>query len=143
MTAKRILPLLVLLLVAVHAAAADSAVLAVKVVGVVAGQGQVNVSLFESPATYLKQPLLERRQRAGDGDTVVVSIEGLTPGDYAVSVFYDLDGDGEMATRMFGIPKEPVGFSNDARGKFGPAKWKDSHFTLDGDLQITVNLETP
>lgn len=143
MTPLRTLPIFVLLLVAVDAAAAERAVLTVKVVGVEPGRGHVNVSLFEGPETYMDQPLQQRRQPAGDSESVEVSIEDLAPGNYAVSVFYDQDDDGEMDTRMFGIPKEPVGFSNDPRGRFGPPKWEDSQFTMDGDLQITVNLVTP
>ena len=38
-----------------------------------------------------------------------------------------------METELFqetllGIPKEPFGFSNDAKGKFGPPKWQDAVF---------------
>ena len=46
------------------------------------------------------------------------------PGTYAVAVHHDEDGDGEMDTGLFGIPSEPHGFSNNARGRFGPPSWR-------------------
>ena len=132
-----------LLLGPIHTAFADTANLIVTVVGVSPNQGAVNVRVFDSPQTYLDKALLELQERPGDSDSVDLLIEDLAHGDYALSVHYDADDDGIMDTRIFGIPKEPVGFSNDARGRFGPAKWEDSRFTLDQDMQIRVNLVTP
>ncbi len=114
--------------------------LGVVVAGVIPQQGQVVVSLFNEKKAWLKNPVLARKKDAGEGDSVEVHFPGLAAGDYALSVFYDQDGNGEMATGMFGIPKEPVGFSNDARRKFGPAKWKQTRFELTEDTTVTVNL---
>jgi uncharacterized protein (DUF2141 family) len=80
------------------------------------------------------------REEVGDGESLIVVFPGLDEGQYAVSVVYDQDSDGKMATGMFGIPKEPVGFSNNARGKFGPAKWKQTHFYLAGDMRISIQV---
>lgn len=38
----------------------------------------------------------------------------------AIAVFQDLDGNGQLSKSGFGIPNEPYGFSNNARGSFGP-----------------------
>jgi uncharacterized protein (DUF2141 family) len=41
-----------------------------------------------------------------------------------------------------GIPKEPFGASNDARGRFGPPKFDDARFQVDGGVvELTVNLQ--
>ena len=69
-----------------------------------------------------------------------VIFDGLEPGTYGASVYYDLVNDGELDTGVFRIPKEPVGFSNNVKGSFGPAKWKKTRFELEQDLQIVVNL---
>ncbi|MCC5886583.1 MAG: DUF2141 domain-containing protein [Gammaproteobacteria bacterium] len=48
------------------------------------------------------------------------TLHDLESGRYLARVHHDLDGDGEMATNLVGMPQEPWGVSNDARGRFGP-----------------------
>ena len=44
----------------------------------------------------------------------------LPAGPYAVAAFHDLNGNGKLDRTALGPPAEPYGFSNDARGNFGP-----------------------
>ena len=63
-------------------------------------------------------------------------------GEYAVKLYHDVNGDGEMNTNPFGMPVEPFAFSNDAKGRFGPAKWDAAKFTVGADAvthTITMN----
>ena len=53
--------------------------------------------------------------------------------EYAVHVFHDLDSNGKMKTNFIGIPREPTGVSNEAKGKFGPPKFKDAKFAVTGE----------
>ncbi len=63
-------------------------------------------------------------------------------GTYAVKVFQDLDNDGELDRGALGRPTEPYGFSNDARGRFGPPSWQEAHFEIDRpELRIEIGLE--
>ena len=59
-------------------------------------------------------------------------------GSYAISGFQDFDGNGIMSGNFLGIPKEPFGFSNNARGKFGPPKWKDAVFIFNTPNQEVI-----
>ena len=43
---------------------------------------------------------------------------------------HDENGNGELDANFVGIPKEPWGFSNNAKGKFGPPKWEDVQFSI-------------
>ena len=49
-------------------------------------------------------------------------------GEYAIAGFQDLDGNGVLSGNFLGIPKEPVGFSRNAKVRFGPPKWNDAVF---------------
>ena len=49
-------------------------------------------------------------------------------GEYAIAGFQDLDGNGVLTGNFLGIPREPVGFSGDAKIRFGPPKWNDAVF---------------
>ncbi len=140
---SRIVLVLLFLLLPLTAGAGEIVNLTVRVQEVTPGQGEVEVTLYADEDGWMKNPFRVVRQPVGDTKWVDVLIPDLAPGDYAASVYYDADADGELDSGMFRIPKEPVGFSNDARGRFGPAKWKAARFALDGDLRITVNVVVP
>lgn len=75
--------------------------------------------------------------RAGDA----ITVELLLPaGEYALSVFQDVDDDGKLARNFIGIPKEPAGLSNNLRPKFGPPRWKDAKFAV-GDGVTVQEIE--
>ncbi len=137
---SRILTTLVFFLVLANAHADETVTLTITATGLTPQQGQIFVSLFDEEKQYLKKPLMRLNESVKDSDTLDVEFNDLKPGDYAVSIFYDEDNDGELDTGMFRIPKEPVGFSNNARGKFGPAKWKHTNFQVDQDTHITIQL---
>jgi uncharacterized protein (DUF2141 family) len=67
---------------------------------------------------------------------------GVKPGVYAVAVFHDENDNGKLDTGFLGIPSEPTGASNDARGSMGPPSFKDAQFHYDGGpLVLPVKLE--
>tara|TARA_B100001057_G_scaffold102599_1_gene99885 strand:+ start:8087 stop:8533 length:447 start_codon:yes stop_codon:yes gene_type:complete len=63
-------------------------------------------------------------------------------GEYAIAGFQDLDGNGVLSGNFLGIPKEPVGFSGDAKVRFGPPKWNDAVFQFKKeDQQVLIYLD--
>ena len=52
--------------------------------------------------------------------------EDLPFGEYAIRLFHDENMDGELNSNFLGIPTEDYGFSNNARGTFGPADYDDA-----------------
>jgi uncharacterized protein (DUF2141 family) len=66
----------------------------------------------------------------------------LEPGEYAVAVYHDINANSKLDTRMFGIPKEPYGFSNNFRPKFSAPTFKDCQITVGaGEKAITIKVE--
>ena len=55
-------------------------------------------------------------------------------------MFYDQNGNGKIDRALFGIPKEGVGFSNDAKIRLAPPKWEEAVFDYDGQEQ-TIRLK--
>ena len=53
----------------------------------------------------------------------------LEPGNYAVAVVHDVNGNGEVDLNGFGIPKEPIGFSNDPV-LLGKPTYEDTNFEV-------------
>ena len=65
----------------------------------------------------------------------------LSPGSYAIRIFHDVDGDGELGTTLLGIPSEPWGTSNNAVGSFGPPKWHAVKFEIGDEAETqSINL---
>lgn len=56
-------------------------------------------------------------------------------GRYAVQAFLDENDNGKVDRALFGIPKEGVGFSNDAKITLGPPKFAEAAFDYDGGLK--------
>ena len=75
----------------------------------------------------------------GDSITCVFKRTGL--GEYAASVFLDINGNGKLDTNAIGSPKEPWGVSQNAKSKrFGPPLYKDAQFTYRGGA-VTIPIE--
>lgn len=94
-------------------------------------QGEVRIAVFNSEASYHeKEEPLHAVVLPVDAKTLTWDEEKLPYGEYAIAVYHDKNTNGELDSNILGIPKEAYGFSNDARGRFGPASWKDAHFTI-------------
>ena len=61
---------------------------------------------------------------------VTVRIAGVPPGTYAAQAYQDENDNGKLDRTLFGIPKEGLGFSNDAPMRFGPPSFADAAFTV-------------
>ena len=75
--------------------------------------------------------------------SVAFSFSGLAAGRYALAVIHDLDGDGGLTQNLLKIPTEPYGFSNNARGMFGPPEFTAAAFSVpdEGEVAVEVTLK--
>lgn len=91
-------------------------------------EGAVRVALFESETGFPGEPehALLRGVATMEGNAATYQFEPVPCGRYAVSVFHDENGDGEMQRDWLGRPAEGWGVSRDARGRFGPPSFDDS-----------------
>lgn len=73
---------------------------------------------------------------------VACDYEGLAPGDYAVSVFHDENGNGELDTSWVGAPTEGYGASQNALPGLSAPEFAPNHFALAAGehKQLTVTL---
>ncbi len=113
-----------------------------QLVGLSGNDGQVVVSVYDSKKAWLKEPVVrEIVDATGVSDGQMTVTIDLPPGEYAVHIYHDLDADGEMKANFVGIPKEPTGVSRDAKGRFGPPKFKDAMFAVgDESMSMTINI---
>jgi uncharacterized protein (DUF2141 family) len=128
------------ILAALAFSSASAATLKIVVEGAVPGKGTLRVTLFASEEGWLKTGVRALEIKA-DSAKATALIENLEDGEYAISVIDDLDDNGRLDSNAMGIPKEPYGFSNNAKGLFGPAKWADAKFKVEGDGVVRIRLD--
>jgi 4,4'-diapolycopenoate synthase len=63
----------------------------------------------------------------------------LPPGIYAVTVYEDLNSNHKLDHNLIGIPREPVGVSNNPSSRFGPPHFDECSFHL-GDTAQTITI---
>jgi len=119
-------------------AAPSGGTLHVQVDNVRALTGRVHVDLCTQPQ-FLKDCPITAEAPPNIGLTTV-TLRNLKPGRYAVQAFYDQNGNKKVDRALFGIPKEGVGFSNDAKIRMAPPKWDEAVFDYDGQ-ERTIRLK--
>jgi uncharacterized protein (DUF2141 family) len=90
---------------------APAATLVIRVEGVRSNQGAIYAGVCATGFDERDCPYKIRGAAAAG--TVELRIRDVEPGDYAIAVFQDLNGNGRI-DRPFFFPTEPYGFSNDA-----------------------------
>ncbi|MCB1690818.1 MAG: DUF2141 domain-containing protein [Halioglobus sp.] len=114
----------------------------VEISGMASATGNVFIAVYDSDDTWLGDDVVMSKKvaiaDALDGELVRTELQ-LPPGEYALSVFYDRDDDGELDTNFIGIPKEPVALSNNVVPKFGPPSYSDAVFSV-GAEPVTQSI---
>ncbi len=111
------------------------------VTGAEPGKGQLLGSLFNSEQSYMKVPFASFDVAVNEHGSAILDFGVHPKGEYAVVVAYDRDGDGELDTGFLGIPTEKIGYSNNARGRFGLAKWADTKFSAEEDVVVEIRMK--
>jgi uncharacterized protein (DUF2141 family) len=127
---------LFLLLVGAQAVAGD---IVVKIDGVQA-EGEFGLALvFAEQPSWPPTPLREVHSSER-----TIRLRNLPPGRYALQLFQDSNGNGQLDLSPRGVPLEPVGFSANPAllmGKPTPLKCGFEHGS--GDTEVQIKLQSP
>lgn len=120
------LPLLALL---ASPPSAQAASLAVDIGENIKAGDLLMVAVYADEASWLKKPARALRQAVPAEALAAgrhrIAMDELAPGRYALAVYVDRNGNGKLDSGMFGIPKEPYGFSQGG-GSMGPPDFADA-----------------
>jgi len=72
---------------------------------------------------------------------IKVQFYNINNGNYAVSVYHDLNSNNKIETNFWGIPKEPVGVSNNVESNLGPPDFEAEPINFYGDTIIEIRIE--
>ena len=123
---------------------AKMATLIVKIEGLENNKGKVRFAVCDSEENFSSDGSVAYR----GGDSQIIdkkasfTAKDMPYGNYAVKVFHDENNNDELDSNFIGIPQEAYGFSNNARGSFGPPSWDDSKFEIKTDsLVISIKVD--
>jgi len=71
---------------------------------------------------------------------VIVVIDSLEFGEYAVRVFHDENKNEKIDTNFLGIPKEGYGFSRNLKPRLSVPTFNDCKIDLNSNMSITIKL---
>ncbi|MBE7646389.1 DUF2141 domain-containing protein [Tenacibaculum finnmarkense] len=108
--------------------------------GMKSDKGNLYVAIYNHKKDFLKEPIKGKIIKISDKKASLV-FENMIAGTYAISAFHDVNDNKKMDTNFIGIPKEPIGISNDAKGFMGPPKYKDAKFDVIQSIKMTIRIK--
>ncbi|MCD8444527.1 DUF2141 domain-containing protein [Tenacibaculum finnmarkense] len=108
--------------------------------GMKSDKGNLYVAIYNHKKDFLKEPIKGKTIKISDKKASLV-FENMIAGTYAISAFHDVNDNKKMDTNFIGIPKEPIGISNDAKGFMGPPKYKDAKFDVIQSIKMTIRIK--
>lgn len=122
------------------AAAVLAAALVVTVHGVRNGEGRIVLAVCEEAAYPAGRCAVRTSAPAAEG-AVRVTVPDVPPGTYALRVYHDENGNGQLDRNLLGIPWEGFGFGNDAPVRMTPPSFRDAAVTVGEDgLETALTL---
>ena len=90
-------------------------------------EGNIMVAVFNADQKFLGEDVVAGKiEPVTQTGEMTIMIDGLPFGEYAISVFHDENANEILDANFVKMPVEPYGFSNNARGRFGPPTFEDA-----------------
>jgi uncharacterized protein (DUF2141 family) len=127
----------------VHAAVFDSAeafALDTEVRGMISSSGEISAGVFTAENQFPRPPI-DRLSVPPSARTLHLTFPGLEPGEYAVGVYQDTNGNGRLDATVARDPTEPWGISNNPRPKDRAPTWDEAKVTVPPEgVKIVIEL---
>ncbi|HEY9297999.1 MAG TPA: DUF2141 domain-containing protein [Phormidium sp.] len=120
-------PALLTMLLTGFTSSAQQPSLQIDVLNVQKNRGKIIIELYKNKSNWLKSPF-QKITVPSDEVSKTVSLS-VPQGKYAVSIYQDTNGNGELDQNFLGIPKEPIGFGNNYK-PFGKPKFESALIEL-------------
>ena len=122
------------------AATPETGNITVTVEDITKDRGTMVIALFDNKDDFNVVPVKYFREPVKEEKTITVVFTDIPYKEYAISVYQDLDDNGELNKNFLGIPTEPYGFSNNPKILTGPS-YEKSTFMLDQkDISMKIDL---
>ncbi|MFP4503134.1 MAG: DUF2141 domain-containing protein [Cyclobacteriaceae bacterium] len=107
--------------------------------GIETDKGNIRLAFYDSPETFTEKPIKTAEVPVNGKSKIETEIE-IPYGAYAIAVYHDINSNGKLDTKIFGIPSEPYGFSNDYRPTMSKPDFEDALINIEKPT-MTVRLK--
>jgi uncharacterized protein (DUF2141 family) len=137
-----IIPLLITALLGAKDIIAQHYKIIVTVIGLHSDKGKLYLSLYNSPEGYPKKASTAFRlsSAAISNGRSTILLDDIPKGIYAIACYHDENNNGKIDSNLFGIPVEGTGASKNAKGSWGPPKFRDAKFMVKSDTSQTIKI---
>ncbi|RPE08318.1 DUF2141 domain-containing protein [Chitinophaga lutea] len=117
---------------------------AVKVTNLGNKTGKLYIGWYGNAGTFMKRDktVFAKVVPVSGKSEVLVEFDRIPAGKYAISVFLDENGNGELDTNLVGIPREKYGFSNNVLPAMRAATYEEAVFEVkDAPGNLSIKLK--
>ena len=102
-------------------------------------KGKLMIGIYDSDSTFMKT--IYKGYSKEVLDTTLEFAFELPEGEYAISVYHDVNENNTLDVDSYGMPTESYGFSYNVQGQWGPPSFNDCKFLVAADSTvIRINL---
>jgi uncharacterized protein (DUF2141 family) len=103
-------------------------------------KGNLSIGLYQKAENFPKRGQSDKKMviKASEQN---YKFTHLKQGVYAMAIYHDENGNGELDKNWVDYPTEAVGFSNNATIGFSAPSFEEAKFELQNDVTIIVNME--
>ena len=111
--------------------------------GMESDDGQLILDIYTNKKGFLhSETAIKRLITSIKNGVGTFTIRDLPVGEYAFTFHHDENNNGEIDANWFGLPKEGLAVSNNAKGFFGPPSYEDAKFSLKrGESTMSVTIK--
>lgn len=123
----------------------DKGTIHLEIQNIKASKGSIKVAIFGAEEDFLvdEKALQGHSVVTTNSDKLTIELDALPFGTYAIAIYQDINDNNKLDTNLFGVPKEPYGFSNNAKSKWGPPDYQIAKFELNQKvLKINAAVKT-
>ncbi|WP_338792914.1 DUF2141 domain-containing protein [Bernardetia sp. MNP-M8] len=116
--------------------------LTVEVSNIKSDKGTIMIALFKGEDGFPKDDskAVKKMKVTIKDKKATITFTDLEAGDYAFALFHDENGNNEMDSNMFGIPKEGYGFSTNFKPKVSAPDFDEADFKIEADTVQKVKI---
>src|SRR5512132_3293480 len=151
-TEKFLMRIVLAVLLILFALPVNASELRITVEGIRSPHGTILIGLYDSVESFTRAIELSDKDeflndpnrfaavalRANAAMKSAVVLTNLDPGQYAIILFHDENGNGKLDTNALGVPTEPYGFSNNVRGFLSPPTFEKAVMQINSDKAVRI-----
>jgi uncharacterized protein (DUF2141 family) len=111
--------------------------LIIEIANIKSQEGIIWIGVYDSEDTYMvKEKAIVEGIKVRTTGQIKFEMARLAYGEYAIALFHDINGNGELDRNLVGIPSEPYAFSQELKSKWRLPRFKEVKFRFSHSRQV-------